>query len=132
MVTDPIADLLTRLRNASRAGHPTASVPVSTMKRDVLKLLQDEGYLDRVEEYDDADGHKQFKVYLRYVQEGKPVIREMKRLSRPGKRVYVSKDEIPNFRGGLGLYVVSTSRGVLSDTTARKEGIGGELLCSVF
>lgn len=132
MTTDPISDLLTRLRNGARAGHPTVVVPASTTKQRILALLLEEGYLDRIEEFKDANGHANFRVYLRYSVQGKAVIRESRRLSKPGKRRFVSKDQIPQNKGGLGLYIISTSRGMLSDTEARKQGVGGELICSVF
>ena len=132
MVTDQISDLLTRIRNAQRAGHPSVSLPASKTKERVLKVLQDEGYVASFESNKDHNGKPQLKVHLRYTNENQPVIREVKRLSRPGKRVYVSHEKIPVNRGGLGLVVVSTSRGMLSDREARRNGLGGELICSVF
>lgn len=132
MVTDQIGDLLTRIRNAQDAGHPTVAIPASTTKERLLKVLQEEGYIDGYESTKDKNDKPSLKVVLRYTNNGEPVIREIKRLSRPGKRVYVPKDRIPVLRGGLGLVVVSTPRGMLSDRSARKEGIGGELICSVF
>ena len=132
MTNDPIADLFTRIRNASRAGHPTVNVPASTTKRRILDLLLAEGYIDRIEDFADSRGHKNFKVYLRYTLRGTPVLRELSRVSRPGKRVYIGKDEIRQFRGGLGLYVISTSKGMLSDKDAKAQGVGGELIANVF
>jgi len=131
-MTDPIADLLTRIRNASRAGHLTVNIPASKTKRTILEVLKTEGYLDKVEDFEDVSGHKNFKVYLRFSQQGRPIIRELTRLSRSGKRVYVGKEEIRKFRGGLGMYVVSTSKGMLTDSQARELGVGGELVCSIF
>jgi len=132
MVTDQIADLLTRIRNAHQAGFPSVKVPASKKKEAVIKVLQDEGYVASFEALKDESEKPIYKVHLRYMDNGTPVIREIKRLSKPGRRVYVGKDKIPVFRGGLGTIVVSTSKGVLSDRAARKEGVGGELVCSVF
>ena len=132
MNTDPIADLLTRIRNASDAKHPTVKVPASKSKKQILALLTDEGFVAGYEERDNEDGKPEFKIALRFDNKGLPVIREIKRLSRPGKRVYVGREEIPRNRGGLGMVIVSTSKGMLSDQKARLEGIGGELICSVF
>lgn len=132
MITDQIADLLTRIRNAQRAGHPAVNMPASKKKESLLKLLVDEGYIAGIEQGEDANGKPQIKVYLRYDVHGQPVIREIQRISRPGKRIYVAKDEVPRNKSGLGLVVVSTSKGLLSDQQARKQGLGGELICSVF
>lgn len=131
-MTDQISDLLTRIRNAQGAGHPTVSVPASKTKELVLNVLIDEGYIASVEKTNDFRGKPQLKVHLRYTNENQPVIREIARMSRPGKRLYVPHDKIPVHRGGLGLVVVSTSRGMVSDREARRSGLGGELICSVF
>ena len=132
MATDQIADLLTRVRNAQRAGHPSVSVPASKTKDLVLNVLKDEGYVAATEPTKDTEGKPQIKIHLRYTNDEVPVIRELRRMSRPGKRVYVGHDNIPIHRGGLGLVIVSTSRGMMSDRDARKEKLGGELICSVF
>ena len=132
MVTDQVADLLTRIRNASRAGHPSVRIPASGSKQRILQVLIDEGYLASFEKTEDESGKPELKVMLRYDNRGQPVIREIKRVSTPGRRVYVGKDDIPRNRGGLGMLVVSTSKGVLADREARKQGVGGELVCSVF
>lgn len=132
MVTDQIADLLTRIRNAQQAGHPAVKIPSSKTKRRILTLLHEEGFIAGIEETEDSAGKPQLKVMLRYGARGEPMIKELKRISRPGRRIYVGKADIPRNRGGLGLMVVSTSRGMLSDQQARKEGVGGELICSVF
>ncbi len=132
MVTDQISDLLTRVRNAQRAGHPSVTIPGSKTKERVLEVLKDEGYIAGVEATKDADSKPVLKVYLRYLDDNSPVIREIDRMSRPGKRLYVAADQIPTVKGGLGLVVVSTPKGMMSDRAARKEGIGGELICSVF
>ena len=132
MVTDQIADLLTRIRNASSAGHLSVRIPASNSKERVIKVLIDEGYLASVERTEDENAKPQLKVQLRYDNRGEPVIREIKRISTPGRRVYVGKEDIPRNRGGLGVLVVSTSLGVMADSEARKQGVGGELVCSVF
>lgn len=132
MVTDQIADLLTRIRNAQRAGHPSVNIPGSKTKERVLQVLKDEGYIAGVEATKDADKKPVLKVYLRYLDNNAPVIRELDRISRPGKRMYVPAEQIPVVKGGLGLVVVSTSQGMMSDRAARQAGIGGELICSVF
>lgn len=132
MVTDQIGDLLTRIRNAQNAGHPTVVVPASKTKANILQVLRDEGYVASYQEAQDADGKPQLRIHLRYDAQGIPAIRELKRLSRPGKRLYVPKDGIPWVKGGLGVVVISTSKGMMSDRKARTEGHGGELICSVF
>ena len=132
MATDQIADLLTRIRNAQTVGHPTVSIPASKSKEEILKLLQKEGYIANVVKVQDSNDKPALKVMLKYDDADRPVIREIKRVSSPGKRVYVSSEQIPKLKGGLGLTVVSTSKGVLSDRDARKMGVGGELVCSVF
>ena len=132
MNTDPIADLLTRIRNATNAGHLSTVVPASTTKGRILQVLTDEGYINKFEQRDDAAGKPEFKVTLRYLGDGRPAIKMLSRLSKPGRRVYVPKDEVKRYRGGLGLTIVSTSQGMMSDAEARKRGIGGELICSVF
>lgn len=132
MVTDQIADLLTRVRNAQRAKHPTVRIPKSKTKRMILDLLLSEGYIAGIEEVESVTKKPELKVVLRYDELGQPTIRELKRISRPGRRMYVGKEDIPRDRGGLGVVVVSTSKGMLNDQQARKEGLGGELICSVF
>jgi small subunit ribosomal protein S8 len=131
-MTDPIADLLTRVRNASSAGHPTVTIPASRTKERILEVLKREGYIDRVEPLKDEDGKTSLKIYLRYSLQGRPVIKELRRMSRSGKRVYLAKDEIPRSKGGLGIVIVSTSQGMVTDEEARKLGVGGEPICSVF
>jgi small subunit ribosomal protein S8 len=132
MVTDVIADLLTRIRNASAVGHPTVNCPASTTKEAILRVLKAEGYIAQYEKLADDRNIPFFKIYLRYSDTGRPVVKEIRRYSRPGKRVYVPSEEIPMHKGGLGLIVVSTSKGMLSGKEAKKLGIGGELICSVF
>ena len=132
MVTDQIADLLTRIRNAQRVGHPVVSVPASKSKERILKLLEAEGFIAQVASETDENEKPVLKASLKYDQKGEPVIRGIERISSPGKRQYVKCTDIPRVRGGIGMVVVSTSRGMLSDREARKEGIGGELVCSVY
>ena len=126
---DPISDLLTRIRNAQRAGHDSVTLPGSKTKTAICGVLRDEGYIDafRVE----GDVKPMLTVKLRY-HEGEPVIEELKRVSRPGLRAYRACGELPRVRGGLGVAIVSTDRGVLTDRAARKAGVGGEVLCTVF
>lgn len=132
MYTDPIADLLTRIRNAQRAQHPTVRVPASRTKERILSVLLDEGYIANVEEETFEGNKRDLKVYLRYANDGTPVIRKLDRLSSTGRRLYVSADEVPVYKSGLGTVVVSTSQGMISGVEARKLNIGGELICSVF
>lgn len=127
---DPLADMLTRIRNAQMAGKVNVSMPASKLKQAVADVLLDEGYIagHRVEQ----DGTKaNLVVDLKYFQ-GKPVIAEIQRVSRPGLRAYAAKDGLPNVRAGLGVAIVSTSKGVMTDRAARAAGVGGEVLCTVF
>ena len=128
-MSDPIADMLTRIRNAQRAEKAGVSMPASKMKQAIAAVLKDEGYiLDyRVE---DADGKPRLFIDLKYYQ-GRPVIEHLQRVSRPGLRIYRGKDELPHVNGGLGVAIVSTSRGVMSDRKARALGEGGEIICTV-
>ncbi|WP_373047892.1 30S ribosomal protein S8 [Vulgatibacter sp.] len=129
-VTDPIGDMLTRLRNAGRARHEKTVIPASKLKRAIVQVLKDEGYInDFVFHEDNKQG--ELTVFLKY-DGGDSVIRQIKRVSKPGLRQYVPKDEIPRVLGGLGIAILSTSKGVLVDREARKAGVGGELLCTVF
>jgi small subunit ribosomal protein S8 len=129
MMTDPIADMLTRIRNGQTAEKRTVTIPGSKMKTAIAEVLRDEGYIEafenRVEE-----GKNLLEVQLKYYQ-GEPVIAELRRVSRPGLRVYKSVDELPSVNGGLGIAIVSTSRGVMTDRAARKAGVGGEVICAV-
>ena len=126
---DPIADMLTRIRNGQMAGKVRVTMPMSKQKLAIARLLKDEGYVrDALEE--EVDGKKLLTVVLKYYQ-GKPVIERLRRVSRPGLRVYKGKDELPKVLDGLGIAVVSTSRGLMSDRAARAAGHGGEILCTV-
>jgi small subunit ribosomal protein S8 len=131
VMTDPVADLLTRVRNAARVGHKQVSVNHSKFKEALVKLLVDEGYLEGYNVLD-SDGHRAIQVDLKYTTGGKPAFRGIERVSKPGLRVYVRRDKIPYVMNGLGVAVLSTSKGVLPDYTARREGVGGELICRVW
>jgi small subunit ribosomal protein S8 len=128
-MTDPIADMLTRVRNGQKARKVSVSMPFSTAKLAVAKVLQDEGYVASVEESGDGSG-KQLSIELKYF-EGTPVIEKVQRVSKPGLRIYRSKEDLPKVLGGLGVAIVSTSAGVMSDRRAREQGIGGEVICIV-
>lgn len=126
---DPIADMLTRIRNAQSAHHPSVSIPSSKLKVAICEVLKREGYIDDFEVEQSAK--PTLNVTLRYYK-GKPVIDELKRVSRPGLRAYKGTGELPRVRGGFGVSIVSTNRGVMTDREARAQGIGGEVLCTVF
>ncbi len=127
---DPLADMLTRIRNAQMAGKPTVEMPASKLKSAVCAVLLDEGYIASFSDTE-RDGKKQLAVVLKYY-EGKPVIAEIDRASRPGLRRYSGKDGLPTVRAGLGVAIVSTSKGIMTDRAARAAGVGGEVLCTVF
>jgi len=127
---DPLADMLTRIRNAQMAGKTTVEIPASKLKSAVCVVLQDEGYIAGFSEQE-KDAKKQLVVELKYF-EGKPVIAALDRASRPGLRRYAGKDKLPSVRGGLGVAIISTSKGVMTDRAARAAGVGGEVLCTVF
>lgn len=131
MITDPIADMLTRIRNASRAKHPRVDLPSSKMKIEIARILKDEGYLSNFKVVDEK-GKKTLRVFLRYTQDRRSVITDLKRVSRPGSRRYVGKFGIRAVMGGMGVSILSTPRGLMTGHIARKEGIGGELLCEVW
>ena len=130
-MNDPIADMLTRIRNASMRGKSGCSTPASKLRGWVLDVLQDEGYIRGYKNGNDTNGHPTLEIELKYY-EGIPVIRELKRVSKPGRRVYLGVKDIPTIRQGLGVSIVSTSRGVMSDANARAANVGGEVLCTVF
>jgi len=131
MVTDPIADLLVRIQNAGRRGHEAIAVPASRLKAEVLRVLKAEGYITDFERAT-SDGHPVISVRLRYVDDGVPVIRTMRRVSKPGRRVYVKRNEVKPVRAGLGVAIVSTSKGVMTDQECRRAGLGGEVLCHIW
>ena len=131
MQTDPIADLLVRIRNAAQRGHESVMVPASKLKGEILRVLREEGFVGAVEK-EEHDGHPAFRVRLRYVEAGQPMIVGTSRVSKPGRRVYVGKAAIPRTRGGLGVTIVSTSKGVMTERECRRAGLGGEVLCSIW
>jgi len=132
MTTDPIADMLTRIRNASRAKHPRVDLPSSKLKVEIARILKDEGYLSKYQVVDDSKVKKTLRVFLRYTPDRRSVITDLRRVSRPGCRRYVGKDGIRQVVGGMGVSILSTPRGVMTGQAARKEGMGGELLCEVW
>jgi small subunit ribosomal protein S8 len=125
---DPVSDMLTRIRNAQKATKVNVKMPASTQKEAISKVLKDEGYIS---DYSVSDGvKKELTIELKYFQ-GKPVIEKIKRVSRPGLRIFKSKDELPSVNGGLGIAIISTSRGVMTEKQARAIGNGGEVICTV-
>jgi small subunit ribosomal protein S8 len=130
-MTDPIADMLTRIRNGIQARHERVELPASKLKVEIARILKGEGFISNYKVVEDG-GRRQLRVYLKYAPTGEPVIHGIERISRPGRRVYRNKGEIPRVLGGLGLAIVSTSKGVLSGAEANKNGIGGEVLCQVW
>ena len=130
-MNDPIGDMLTRIRNAQMRGKSTVSTPASKLRGWVLDVLADEGYIRGYEETTGENGHPAIEISLKYY-EGTPVIRELKRVSKPGRRVYMGVNDIPQVRQGLGVSIVSTPKGVMSDANARSNNVGGEVLCTVF
>jgi small subunit ribosomal protein S8 len=130
--TDPIADFLTRIRNAILARHAEAVAPASKLKVKIAELLRDEGYIAGFDLRTDMAGQSELSIKLRWADQRTNAITGLRRRSRPGQRVYVGKDRIPRVRSGLGVAILSTSRGLMTDRVARKEGVGGELLCEVW
>ncbi|MFL2766301.1 MAG: 30S ribosomal protein S8 [Rhodobacteraceae bacterium] len=130
-MNDPIGDMLTRIRNAQMRGKSTVSTPASKLRVWVLDVLADEGYIRGYEKTSSDDGHGAIEISLKYF-DGIPVIRELKRISKPGRRVYLGVKDIPQVRQGLGVSIVSTPQGVMSDANARAKNVGGEVICTVF
>ena len=130
-MNDPLGDMLTRIRNAQMRGKSTVMTPASKLRAWVLDVLADEGYIRGYESTTDEKGHPAIEISLKYY-EGTPVIREIKRVSKPGRRVYLGVKDVPQVRQGLGVSIVSTSRGVMTDANARSNNVGGEVLCTVF
>ncbi|TLS65531.1 30S ribosomal protein S8 [Mariprofundus erugo] len=131
MMMDRIADMLTRIRNAQTAGIEKIEMPASNVLLAMAELLKDEGYLAAVKSYNHK-GHRYLRITLRYDDEGKPIIREIQRVSKSGRRVYAGADELPRVRNGYGVALVSTSQGIMTDKKARAARMGGEVLCTVF
>ena len=131
MMTDPIADLLTRLRNALMAGHEIAEMPYSKIREEMVRIMKEEGYLVGYTLVEDKPVGR-IKVLLKYQRDRSPAITKISRVSKPGRRVYAGKDEIPSVLGGLGITILSTSSGLMTGKTARGKGVGGEILCEVY
>ena len=132
-VTDPIADMLTRIRNAVQVRHDTVDVPASRMRTGLLKLMQDEGFISSFDKLEKAERKPEmFRVKLRYYQDKEPVIKGLRRVSKPGLRIYVGKNEIPRYFGGLGVSFMSTPKGVMTGPQARRRNVGGELLFYIW
>ncbi len=131
MQSDPIADMLTRIRNANMALHPETTMPSSKLKEQVARILSEEGFIDGYK-VEDARVGKQLTVRLRYDGNRQPVLAGIKRVSKPGLRVYSSASDVPRVRGGIGISIVSTSDGVMTDREARRRNVGGEVLCEVW
>ena len=130
-MNDPIGDMLTRIRNAQMRGKSTVSTPASKLRAWVLDVLADEGYIRGYEKTSSTDGHSAIEISLKYF-DGVPVIKELKRISKPGRRVYLGVKDITQVRQGLGVSIVSTPQGVMSDANARAKNVGGEVICTVF
>jgi len=130
-MNDPIGDMLTRIRNAQMRGKLTVSTPASKLRAWVLDVLADEGYIRGYEQTSSNNGHSAIEISLKYF-DGVPVIKELKRISKPGRRVYLGVKDIPQVRQGLGVSIVSTPQGVMSDASARAKNVGGEVICTVF
>ena len=130
-LTDPVGDFLTRIRNAMRARHQKLDVPASKLKAEIARILKEEGYIANYKPTEE-DGMKVIRVYLKYNVNNDSVIRDLKRVSRPGCRVYQGKDEIRRVQGGFGIAILTTPKGVMTGRQARREGVGGELLCEVW
>jgi small subunit ribosomal protein S8 len=131
MTLDPIADMLTRVRNALIARHPKVDVPASRLKNELARILKEEGYVLNYKLTEEGS-KKYIRLYLKYTPSNQPVISKIERVSRPGCRVYVGSKEIPRILGGLGINILTTPKGVMTGSTARKEGVGGEILCQVW
>ncbi len=131
MTTDPIADMLTRIRNALAARHPKVDVPASRLKMEIARILKDEGYILNYKPADEGP-KRLLRIYLKYTPGNLPVISRIERVSRPGSRVYVGSREVPRVLGGLGVNILTTPRGVMTGKDARKAGVGGEVLCQVW
>ena len=130
-LTDPVADFLTRFRNSMRARHQKLDVPASRLKAEIARILKEEGYIANFKATEE-DGRKVLRVYLKYGPNNEAVIRDVRRVSRPGCRVYLGRDEIRRVQGGLGISIMTTPKGVMTGRQARREGVGGEILCEVW
>ena len=131
MISDPIADMLTRVRNALAARHPKVDVPGSKLKLEIARILKEEGYITNFKLAEEGV-KKVIKIYLKYTPGNQPVISRIERVSRPGCRVYVGSKDVPRVLGGMGINILTTPKGVMTGANARKEGVGGELVCQVY
>lgn len=131
-MTDPIADMLTRIRNANIVYHDKVDVPASKLKQEVARILQEEGFIKNVEYGKNDAGRPILRLSLKYGANKERVISGLKRISRPGLKVYAGRDEVPRVLGGMGIAIISTSKGMMTDKKARQEGVGGEVLCYVW
>ncbi|TJX62300.1 30S ribosomal protein S8 [Soehngenia saccharolytica] len=131
MMTDPIADMLTRIRNANNAKHDSVDIPASKIKKEIARILLDEGF---IKGFDVIDDGKQgiIRIDLKYGKNGEKIISGIKRISKPGLKVYAKSEELPRVLGGLGIAIVSTSKGIMTDRQARKENVGGEVICYIW
>jgi small subunit ribosomal protein S8 len=132
MLTDPVADMLTRIRNANKALHATTEMPDSKLKREIARILKEEGYIRDFRIETPEGGHSKLVVELKYGRSRERVLTDLKRVSKPGRRVYANKDRMPRVLGGMGTAIMSTSRGVCSSRTAQQDGVGGEVICFVW
>lgn len=130
-LTDPVADFLTRIRNSIRARHQKLDVPASKLKSEIARILKEEGYIANYKPTEE-NGQKVIRVYLKYGPNNEAAIRDLQRISRPGCRVYLGRDEIRRVQGGLGISIMTTPKGVMTGRQARREGVGGEILCEVW
>ena len=130
-VSDPLGDMLTRIRNAQMRNRSTVATPASKLRERVLEVMKEEGYIRGFARVDYSGGKSEIEIELKYF-DGKPVIRQLQRVSKPGRRVYSSVSDLPTVANGLGLSILSTPKGVMSDSRARQENVGGEVLCSIF
>ncbi|RCW84042.1 small subunit ribosomal protein S8 [Halanaerobium sp. DL-01] len=130
-ITDPIADMLTRIRNANNVGKDTVDIPASNIKASIGEILKEEGFINDVKVVEKKP-QNMIRIYLKYGKDDKKVITGLKRISKPGLRVYVGKDEVPRVLGGLGIAIISSSQGVMTDKQAREIGVGGEVLCYIW
>jgi len=131
-MTDPIADMLSRIRNAFIAGHKTTAIPLSKLKVELARILKEQGYISDYKITEEKGGAPIISVIMAYTPEKQSVIKEIQRVSKPSRRVYVNKTEIPRIKGGLGVCILSTSKGIMTGTEARSQGIGGEIICSIL
>jgi len=132
MLTDPIADMLTRIRNAVKARLHVVELPSSTLKQQIARILTEERFISGYKVLGYPSGKRTLRLYLKYNETGQPTIKGLQRVSKPGRRVYAKKDEIPTVRAGIGIAILSTSKGVITDKQAKMLGVGGELICKVW